>query len=161
MSQGIGIQERNETDSIFRAGNRRPPGIVCLMGLLFILISFFETTAQEAQITYSASEKPLDKVLEELSQRYRFRFAYDAARFSQFKVSFTVRNSTWGELTDILKHKYPLRFKYLEGTWIVTLHPEAKKPPESKPSVAQKKLLRVCYRSSDRRATCLLQCGFS
>jgi len=109
------------------------------MGLLFILISFFETTAQEAQITYSASEKPLDKVLEELSQRYRFRFAYDAARFSQFKVSFTVRNSTWGELTDILKHKYPLRFKYLEGTWIVTLHPEAKKPPESKPSVAQKK----------------------
>lgn len=139
MSQGIGIQERNETDSIFRAGNRRPPGIVCLMGLLFILISFFETAAQEAQITYSASEKPLDKVLEELSQRYRFRFAYDAARFSQFKVSFTVRNSTWGELTDILKHKYPLRFKYLEGTWIVTLHPEAKKPPESKPSVAQKK----------------------
>jgi ferric enterobactin receptor len=101
-----------------------------LISLLFI---WDQSTAQPATITYTASNITLSKVFDDLSKKYRIKFAYDAEVFRKIKASFSFRNEPFSKITEYLGNRYSLEFRVMEGTWIVI----QKKVNQSSPEIPQ------------------------
>lgn len=90
-----------------------------LLSLLPILV-FPPLYAQERNIlSYSADNVSLSKVFTDLNERYKINYAYDASAFNNLNVTFNIANQPVEELHQLLSHKYRLRFRLVEGTWIV------------------------------------------
>lgn len=64
-------------------------------------------------------------VLDDLSQQYGVKFAYDAAAFEDAHVTFEVHDVTIGEVLRLLSENYPVRFRQVEGTWMVIRRQES------------------------------------
>lgn len=110
-----------------------------LLSTVILLFTCVELKAQDVKITYKASGAPLSEVFNELTEHYNLNYAYDADAFKSIRVTFNVRNQSAGELHNYLAKKYSLRFRMVEGTWIVNktevIHAEpddiyTKKPKE-------------------------------
>lgn len=104
-------------------------------GLLGALLFVFQLSiAQPAKITYSANDKPLNEVLEEISKQFHVKFAFDSDSFQKIKVSFEVKKSTPEQLLALLKGKYFIQSKLIEGTWVlVSRKPQMISAPEPGP----------------------------
>jgi hypothetical protein len=104
--------------------------------LLFIISLFlisFKTAAQPVKISYTASDIALSKVFNDLSKKYKIKFAYDAEVFRNIKASFSFRNEPFDKITEYLGNMYSLEFRFMEGTWIVI----QKKINEPAPEIPQ------------------------
>ena len=106
-----------------------------LAALLFVVQLSF---AQQVKITYSANQKPLNEVLEEISAQYPVKFAFDSDSFQKIITSIDVKESTPEQLLALLKKKYFIQSKLIEGTWVLVY----RKPqiviasePETEPQV--------------------------
>ena len=89
---------------------------IILAAFLFIFQLSF---AQQVKITYSSNEKPLNEVLEDISSQYPVKFAFDSDSFQKIKVSCDVKESTPEQLLTLLKNKYLIHSKLIEGTWVL------------------------------------------
>ncbi len=93
-----------------------------VLGLLLLLLTLWPagSNAQDPMISYTAKNKPLDVVLEDLMQGTALRFAFDAEAFRKIRVTFSVEDEPFGTLTALLRQQYGIGFRLVEGTWIVT-----------------------------------------
>lgn len=101
------------------SGSRR------IMVLLLVLFLAIRLAAQQPGIRYTAENKLFTAVLEDISKQYGIRFAYDATAFENAHVSFSVDNVTMESLAKLLSGKYPVRFRKVEGTWMVVRRQES------------------------------------
>ncbi|HKI89082.1 MAG TPA: TonB-dependent receptor, partial [Draconibacterium sp.] len=75
--------------------------------------------AQQVMITYSAKEKRLSEVLEDISAQYPVKFAFDSDSFQKIKASFDIKESSPEQFLALLKNKYFIQSKLIEGTWVL------------------------------------------
>lgn len=90
--------------------------------LLFLALLLFvpvKSDAQDVNVSYRAMKVPLSKVLSELSARYNIKYAFDPEVFNKMMVTITINNKPIEDLHLRLAKNYPLRFRMVEGTWIV------------------------------------------
>jgi ferric enterobactin receptor len=104
---------------------------VLLFLVSFFLVSF-HIVAQPAKISYTASNTALNKVFDDLSKKYRIKFAYDSEVFKKINASFSFRNESFSKITEYLGEKYFLEFRLIEGTWIV-IHKNTDQPTRQMP----------------------------
>jgi hypothetical protein len=106
-----------------------------LMVILFVMASL-GADGQSQRITYSAGNTLFTEVLDDLTRQYGLRFAYDASAFEGAHVTFSVENQTAEQVIKLLGEKYPVRFRKLEGTWMVTRIQDAGNRREEPPVAA-------------------------
>jgi len=87
--------------------------------LTALLFAFQIGIAQQMKITYSAKEKPLNEVLEEISLQYNIKFAFDADSFHKIKTSFNIEESSVKQFLSLLKEKYSIQSNLIDGTWVL------------------------------------------
>lgn len=118
----------------FGISNRIITGLRGKSWILFIIILLFWTTkvsAQEKLITYSANNAPLTQVLDDLSEQYGLKFAFDVDAFHNTSATFRFENLSEESVINKLTAEYPVRFRLLEGTWIAVKSvnkPQSKQP---------------------------------
>ncbi len=90
--------------------------------LLFLTLYIpFLSSAQNPVITYSASDKKLSEVLEDISRSHSVKFAFDAQAFSGIRVTIDARQVPVREFLESLAKQHSLDFRLMEGTWILQL----------------------------------------
>jgi ferric enterobactin receptor len=99
-----------------------------LVLLVWLLSAFTPSKAQTARITYFADNKSLGVILEELSEGYNLRFAFDADAFSRIYISVNARDKSPDELLEMIAEKGRISFRYVDGTWIAVRLPEKPLP---------------------------------
>lgn len=87
--------------------------------VLLFLLACLGSAGQSKRVTYSAGNTPFTEVLEDLSRQFGMKFAYDASAFEGAHVTFSVENQTAEQVIKLLGDKYPVRFRKVEGTWMV------------------------------------------
>ncbi len=134
-----------EIDHIISETLERPeikPGLsrftVKILFLLVIcLLSVFSAPGQDKLITYNAENTLFTQVLSDLAVQYGLKFAYDARAFEDAHVTFDIENQTIVEVVELLALKYPVRFRLVEGTWMVIRRKEAVSPPKPKAATSE------------------------
>lgn len=91
-----------------------------LTGCLFIIfLAVTPAAAQSHVITYSAREKSLSRILEEISAKYQLKFAFDAEVISAISTTVKFRNESLQNVISYLSEKHALEFRLMDGTWVV------------------------------------------
>ena len=114
--------------------------------LISLFLISFQGTSQTKNITYTASNTALSKVFEDISKKYKIKFAYDAEVFGKIKASFSFKNEPFNKVAEYLGNKYLLEFRLIESTWIVVQKrinqplPEIPPKPVPLPVMAKKQL---------------------
>ncbi|MDD4108129.1 MAG: hypothetical protein PHH93_05355, partial [Prolixibacteraceae bacterium] len=84
-------------------------------------------------ISYTASEKPLNSVLEEIGILYNLRFAFDPDSFSKISASFTITDFSTNRFLEFLHSEYRIESKLIDGTWVLLLGKKVNPVLPSKP----------------------------
>jgi ferric enterobactin receptor len=87
---------------------------------VMLTVSIQMLSAQSGNISYSASAKPLDKVLEEIGGSYGQRFAFDPDSFGKIIATFTIKNYTTEGFLEFLSSEFFIKSKLIDGTWVLT-----------------------------------------
>jgi len=109
-----GNQPRPATGKICRFGAK-------LLVLILLLWAPGLLPAQNPVVSYSATDKKLSEVLEELSRKHPVKFAFDAQAFAAIHTTISVRQVSIRELLEQLGRQHPLEFRLMAGTWILQL----------------------------------------
>lgn len=109
------------------------------MILLILTVVLFNAYGQQTRITYTASEKLLSEVLNEITDQYSIKFAFNTNSFEEISVTFEIADATVEVFLKLLETNYSVRSRNVDGTWIL-VHDEPVKaqltPPE-KPKLIQ------------------------
>jgi hypothetical protein len=93
--------------------------------LYFFSCFFFSDASAQQPLSVSSANSPLSDILENVSENYGIRFAYDAAAFSDIKASVTLQNVQIEEFLQHLLIHFNVVSKQLDGTWLLLLqYPE-------------------------------------
>jgi ferric enterobactin receptor len=93
--------------------------------VVFLFLFFFSDASAQQPISVSSANSPLSDILENVSENYGIRFAYDAAAFSDIKASVTLQNVQIEEFLQHLLIHFNVVSKQLDGTWLLLLqYPE-------------------------------------
>ncbi len=92
---------------------------------VFYLLSFLNVQAQKPP-TFSihAHDQKLSVLLEDLTNRYHLKFAYDADRFSTLSTTIDLENAGIDQLLTLLCKQHSLGFKLIEGTYVLYPKPQ-------------------------------------
>jgi len=90
-----------------------------LLGWFFATLLLSAAAEQPRGITYSAKDKPLSSIFEDLAAKYQLKFAFDAEVISTIKASVRFRNETMQNIIGHLSEMHSLEFRLMEGTWVV------------------------------------------
>jgi len=77
-------------------------------------------SAQSGNISYSASETPLDRVLEEIGVSHGLQFAFDPDSFEKIVATFTIENYSTECFLEFLNTEYFIKSRFIDGTWVLT-----------------------------------------
>jgi len=103
----------------------------------FFLVFFVKVNAQQPVITYSSKGEPLSFVLEELSNRYDLKFAFNSGTFQNIETSFDLKEATLDEFLQLLGDEYFIRSKNIDGTWVLVADfPVVSEKKDMKPETA-------------------------
>lgn len=89
------------------------------IAIAILLLVFHFGFAQQVKITYSSKGKALNEVLEEISSQYNVKFAFDSDSFQKIETSFSLKESSPEQFLNLLKKKYFIQSKLIEGTWVL------------------------------------------
>jgi ferric enterobactin receptor len=102
---------------------------------LLFLLSWLHSLSAQDNISFSAEGNSLDKVLEQIADKYRIKFAFDSDSFSKIEVNFRLKNATVRDFLELLNENYFVESEFIEGTWVLTCEksgyipsPEPSKP---------------------------------
>lgn len=87
--------------------------------LFFFLISFAKVSAQQPLISYTSLGEPLASVLEEISERYEIKFAFNTNSFQNIQTDFDLKEASLEEFLNLLESEYFVRSKNIDGTWVL------------------------------------------
>ena len=100
----------------------RPDRLFKYIILLPLWIGFaYSVKAQEYKITYTSEGQTLNVVLEEISEKYDISFAFDPDAFSIINAEFNITDGSLNDLLKLLKTKYFVNHKFIDGTWILII----------------------------------------
>lgn len=91
--------------------------------LIFVALSssYAQTLPDEVRINYSATKKPLAKVLDDISSRSGVNIIYSATRLPKKRtVTIQAQNETVGDLLTVILSKYKYTYKIVGGQIVVT-----------------------------------------
>ncbi|MCF8360608.1 MAG: TonB-dependent receptor [Prolixibacteraceae bacterium] len=106
--------------------------------LFLFCFSFTGLVKGQEKVTISVAEKPLNAVLNEITETSKIRFAYDNDYFSGILVSFSVNNMEIEDFVHFISREYPVGYKLIGGTWVL-FKVEKPKIVKPKPVYAIKK----------------------
>ncbi len=90
---------------------------------ILVMLLGLTVTGQEKMISVHAENKSLGLVLEELSDAYAIRFAFDADYFSEIKVDVQHDQILLSDLLNELSEKYHLLYEEMDGTYVLYRNP--------------------------------------
>jgi hypothetical protein len=91
-------------------------------------------SAQQPLISYSSAGEPLASVLEEISERYEIKFAFNSNSFQNIQTDFDLTEVSLEEFLNLLESEYFVRSKNIDGTWVLVADlPVVSKKKEMKP----------------------------
>lgn len=102
-----------------------------IVGFILILLLSVPALGQEQRISVQAENKNLSLVLEELSEAYAIRFAFDADYFSEIKVDLQYDQISLSDFLNELSDKHHLLYEEMDGTYVLYRNPAPR--PEPKP----------------------------
>lgn len=94
--------------------------------IIFFSFSLLGLQAQEATFSIRCKEKKLSVLLEELSGSYKYKFAYDADRFSTLSTTLDMDQTSIDEFLSALCRQHSLGYKLIEGTYVLFPAPASK-----------------------------------
>lgn len=103
------------------------------------MIAFLKVGAQNPVINYISEGNSLSSVLEEISNQYELKFAFNSGSFQNIKTNFNLKDATLGEFLQLLEEEYFIRSKNIDGTWVLVADlpvVSEKKKKETKPKTA-------------------------
>ena len=83
------------------------------------MLAFKLGIAQQVKITYSADDRPLSVVLQEISKQYSIKFAFDFESFEKINATFHLKENSLSEFLAILNEEYFVEAKSIDGTWVL------------------------------------------
>ncbi len=87
--------------------------------VFFFLMLLFNQGKAQQDISEASGDKPLTVLLEDVSQMWGARFAYDADSFKDIKTNFIFKDSTLEQFFKYLKEEHQIDCKQIDGTWLL------------------------------------------
>jgi ferric enterobactin receptor len=84
-----------------------------------IAFGFFSVSAQQPDITIFAGNQTLDAVLQEITEKYDVRFAYDSDAFQKIETGFSLNEVPLDQFLQQLRKDYFIRSEKIDGTWVL------------------------------------------
>ena len=89
--------------------------------LIFIIGIVPSSKGQEYRITYTSEGKPLNVVMEDIGKKYDINFAFDPDAFARINTKFNITEASLKDLLELLKSRYSVNYKLIDGTWILII----------------------------------------
>lgn len=93
---------------------------------LFLLLLFSLNTFSQARISLKVNNQPLNKILSDVSDKYKLRFAFNDDLLSQINTSLTFNSVGVDEFLQSVCDKFGLRYKLIGGTYVFYVDDEIK-----------------------------------
>lgn len=91
----------------------------------FFFLSLLNSQAQQTSFSIHSRDKKLSVLLKELSDKYQYKFAYDADRFSTIRTNIDLENTNIDHFLDVLCKQHTLNYKLIDGTYVLFHAPPA------------------------------------
>ena len=85
----------------------------------FCFLSLLNVQAQQTTFSIHTHDQKLSVLLEELTDRYSYKFAFDADRFSTFTTNIDLENTTIDQFLSVLCRQHSLGYKLIDGTYVL------------------------------------------
>jgi hypothetical protein len=101
---------------------------------VFYFFSFLNVQAQQTTFSVHTHDQKLSALLEEVTQKYNYKFAFDADSFSTITTTINLENASIDQFLAVLCKQNSLTYKLIDGTYV--LYPA----PPVKPVVPKQKI---------------------